>query len=61
MASCAWLCDCYFWSGALTFGYPGVLSEYWRQTLHSDAGMVMTLLLVSAGIGTFYVVNGICC
>lgn len=42
-----------FWSGALTFGYPGVLSEYWRQTLHSDAGMVMTLLLVSAGIGTF--------
>ena len=42
-----------FWSGALTFGYPGVLSEYWRQHFYSDAGLVMTLLLVSAGIGTF--------
>lgn len=42
-----------FWSGALIFGYPGVLGEYWRQTLASDTGLVMTFVLISLGIGTF--------
>jgi OFA family oxalate/formate antiporter-like MFS transporter len=42
-----------FWSGALIFGYPGVMGEYWRTTFHSGTGLVMTFVLVSLGIGTF--------
>nr|WP_321402104.1 MFS transporter [uncultured Desulfobacter sp.] len=46
-----------FWSGAMVFGYPGLLGRYWRQTYGVDTsatGAVMTLLLFSLGIFMFF-------
>lgn len=42
-----------FWSGALIFGYPGVMSSYWSTTLNASPGLVMTFVLIALGIGTF--------
>lgn len=46
-----------FWSGAMVFGYPGLMGRYWRQTYGVDAGAtgsVLTLLLFSLGIFMFF-------
>ncbi len=50
-------CMAIFWSGAMVFGYPGLLASYWREIYNVDAsstGAVLTLLLFSLGIFMFF-------
>lgn len=45
-----------FWSGALIFGYPGLMGPYWRELFQVDAGAtgsIMTFVLFSLGIFMF--------
>ncbi|SPF35513.1 Major facilitator superfamily MFS_1 [Syntrophobacter sp. SbD1] len=47
-----------FWSGALIFGYPGLLGPYWRKTFNLGTGATgnaMIFLLISLGIFMFLV------
>ena len=50
-------CMSIFWSGAMIFGYPGLMATYWRKIYAVDAtatGIVMTRLLFSLGIFMFF-------
>lgn len=45
-----------FWSGALVFGYPGLMGPYWRTLFQVDAGAlgsIITFILLSLGIFMF--------
>lgn len=46
-------------SGALFFGYPGLMTPYWRELLHADAGatgFIMTFACL--GVGCMTLVSG---
>lgn len=46
-----------FWSGVLIFAYPGVMGAYWREAFGvgaSATGLVMTFVIVSLGVFTFF-------
>ncbi|MCI7552103.1 MAG: MFS transporter [Actinomycetaceae bacterium] len=46
-----------FWSGALIFGYPGVMKSIWAQKFDASPGQlgwIMTFVVVSLGIFTFF-------
>ena len=48
-----------FNSGALFFGYPGIMTPYWRDLLHVDAGatgLIMTFACL--GVGALTLVSG---
>lgn len=43
-----------FWSGALIFGFPGVMKPIWGQKFEGELGWIMTLVIFSLGIFTFF-------
>ncbi len=46
-----------FWSGAMAFGYPGVMRAYWQQTFQvgpGGTGLVVTFMLVSLAVFMFF-------
>lgn len=46
-----------FWSGALIFGYPGIMKEIWAERFGatpSELGWIMTFVIFSLGIFTFF-------
>lgn len=46
-----------FWSGALIFGYPGLMGDYWRSTFNvntSATGLIMTFVIISLGVFMFF-------
>lgn len=46
-----------FWSGALIFGYPGVMKAIWAEKLGASPGAlgwIMTFVIFSLGIFTFF-------
>ncbi|MDD7384374.1 MAG: MFS transporter [Actinomycetaceae bacterium] len=46
-----------FWSGALIFGYPGVMKSIWAQKFNATPGQlgwIMTFVVLSLGIFTFF-------
>ena len=46
-----------FWSGAIGFAYPGVMSTYWQELFgvgSSETSLVVTLMLLSISICTFF-------
>ena len=46
-----------FWSGALIFGYPGVMKSIWAERFGATPGQlgwIMTFVVVSLGIFTFF-------
>jgi OFA family oxalate/formate antiporter-like MFS transporter len=50
-------CGAIFWSGAIAFGYPGVMTTCWQElfSVGADAtGLVVTFMLVGLSIGLFF-------
>lgn len=46
-----------FWSGALIFGYPGIMKPIWGEKFdasQAELGWIMTFVIVSLGIFTFF-------
>ncbi|HUM43785.1 MAG TPA: MFS transporter [Fervidobacterium sp.] len=46
-----------FWSGALIFGYPGLMGPYWQKLFEVDAGAIgriLTFVLISLGFFMFF-------
>jgi len=45
-----------FWSGVVTFAYPGVMSSYWQETFHvgnAETGLVVTFMLIGLALTMF--------
>ena len=52
-------CLATFWSGAIAFGYPGIMGAYWQQAFgatSAQTGLVVTLMLL--GIALCTIVSG---
>ena len=50
-------CMAIFWSGAIAFGYPGIMSTYWQECFQADAGetgLVVTIMLLAISLCTFF-------
>ena len=52
------ICSCIatWWSGAIAFGYPGVMGTYWQETFHVGAaatGLVVTFMLLALAVCMF--------
>ena len=50
-------CLSIFWSGAICFGYPGVMSTYWQQAFSvgpSETGLVVTFMLLALAVMMFF-------
>ena len=48
-----------FWPGALTFGYPGVMTPAWREMFHVGRGAAgMTVFFILAAVGIFMFLVG---
>lgn len=48
-----------FWSGVVTFAYPGVMSSYWQETFHvgnAETGLVVTFMLI--GLASTMFISG---
>ncbi|MDO5044708.1 MAG: MFS transporter [Coriobacteriia bacterium] len=46
-----------FWSGALIFGYPGIMKPIWKTNIPAtdgELGWIMTFVILSLGIFTFF-------
>lgn len=55
--SVAGCCMGIFWSGAIAFAYPGIMSTYWQERFQVDAGatgMVVTIMLLAISVCTFF-------
>ena len=45
-----------FWAGAITFGYPGLMSTYWQETFGvgaSETGLVVSIMLIALTLAMF--------
>ena len=50
-------CLAVFWSGAVAFGYPGVMATYWQKTYGVGAGgtgAVITFMLLALAVSMFF-------
>ena len=50
-------CIATFWSGAIAFGYPGIMSTLWQEMFQvgsSETGLVVTIMLLGISVCTFF-------